>query len=51
MIRAGRRVQKADLWPTVATPQFRDVQIGISRTFPAYEDRRPVREVEQLYVD
>ena len=38
-----------DVWPDSVTPDFTDVQIGISRTEP--RGRRTVREVEYLFLD
>ena len=42
-------------WPESSRLDFRDVEIGISRTVPArFENghlRRPIREVERLFVD
>ena len=46
-----RRDPDRDVWPTGIAPDFRDVDVGISRTLPAHEDRAEVREVEQLYID
>ncbi len=46
-----------DCWPQTVTPDFTDVEIGIARTLPACEGRKPdegqgeVREVEQLFLD
>lgn len=40
-----------DLWPTTVEPDFRDVEIGISRTLPALGAEAAVHEVEQLFVD
>jgi len=38
-----------DLWPKKFVPDLEDVLVSISRTFPAYKDRKEVREVEGLY--
>ncbi|MGR8979197.1 MAG: VTT domain-containing protein [Gammaproteobacteria bacterium] len=40
-----------DPWPMSVQPDFEEVRIAISRTFPAYKNYREVREVEQLYLD
>lgn len=40
-----------DPWPSWIQPALKDVDIGITRTLPAFEDRDAVREVEQLYRD
>lgn len=40
-----------DPWPPALNPDMRDVELGIARTEPAFEGRREVREVEQLYLD
>lgn len=41
--------QGSDVWPDSVTPDFTDVQIGISRTEP--RGRRAIREVENLFLD
>jgi phospholipase D1/2 len=38
-------------WPASVTPDLREVPVAVARTLPAYEDRRAVREVQQLYLD
>ena len=38
-----------DLWPKNLVPDLENVLVSISRTFPAYKDRKEVREVEKLY--
>jgi len=38
-------------WPGNLKPDLTDIHIGISRTLPAYKDRKQVREVETLYTD
>jgi phosphatidylserine/phosphatidylglycerophosphate/cardiolipin synthase-like enzyme/uncharacterized membrane protein YdjX (TVP38/TMEM64 family) len=52
---AGERVQAvrsaADPWPDSVTPDFRAVDVGISRTQPRYDGQTEVREVEQLFLD
>ncbi|KIZ40380.1 hypothetical protein OO17_17930 [Rhodopseudomonas palustris] len=40
-----------DRWPDGVSPDFEDVEIGISRTEPALDASAEVREVEQLYFD
>ncbi len=40
-----------DPWPSGVVPLLQDHECAIARTFPPYEDRRKVREVERLYVD
>ncbi len=40
-----------DPWPEKHTPDFRDIQVAISRTLPAYKGRQGVQEVEKLYKD
>ncbi|KMO39406.1 hypothetical protein VP06_04310 [Methylobacterium aquaticum] len=41
---------KHDTWPAGLAPLLRDVEVGITRTEPAYRDRPAIREVEQLYL-
>lgn len=41
----------SDPWPPSLEPEARDVEVGLARTEPAYRDRAPVREVEQLFLD
>ncbi|MFO7986284.1 MAG: phospholipase D-like domain-containing protein, partial [Desulfatiglandaceae bacterium] len=38
-------------WPVDTEPQLTGVHVGLSRTLPAYKDRKAVREVEALYLD
>lgn len=38
------------LWPQGIVPQFRDVEVGIARTMPAYEGRPAIHEIEKLYL-
>jgi len=38
-------------WPASIEPDFRDADVAIARTQPAYQDQREVREVEQLFLD
>lgn len=40
-----------DPWPGHVRPDFTEVDIGIARTQPRYEEQEEVREVEQLYLD
>lgn len=40
-----------DPWPPSAEVAVREVNVGIARTVPRYEDRHEVREVEKLYLD
>lgn len=40
-----------DPWPEGVAPDFTDVQVGIARTEPAYEDRPAVAEVAALTED
>lgn len=41
----------ADCWPEGLQPDFRDVEIGIARTQPAYGAQPEVREVEALFIE
>lgn len=41
----------ADRWPPDVQPELTDVQVGIARTQPAYDDRPPVQEVLALTLD
>ncbi len=41
----------ASPWPKNLQPDLKDMQLGISRTLPAYKGRKEVREVENLYRD
>jgi len=43
-VRVGMRLPELDA-------DFHDVEIGIARTMPEYDERRETREVEQLYLD
>jgi phosphatidylserine/phosphatidylglycerophosphate/cardiolipin synthase-like enzyme/uncharacterized membrane protein YdjX (TVP38/TMEM64 family) len=51
----GERIAKlrgrSDCWPEHLEADFRDIEIGIARTQPAYEDQEQVREVEALFLD
>jgi phospholipase D1/2 len=47
-----RRTRRAgEPWPAGVTPDLENVPVAISRTAPAYQGRREIREVEALYVD
>jgi phosphatidylserine/phosphatidylglycerophosphate/cardiolipin synthase-like enzyme len=51
-MRDGRkRRDRADPWPPDLAPDLERVEVAIARTEPAYQGRREVREVEQLYVE
>ena len=39
------------IWPHSIKPTFQDIDVGIARTIPEFEDRKAVREIEQLYLD
>lgn len=43
--------ERGDPWPSGLRPDFRNVGVAISRTFPAYNGRDEVREVEALFLD
>jgi phospholipase D1/2 len=43
--------QQGDPWPGSVPPDFTDVQVGIARTQPRYEDQEEVHEVEKLFLD
>jgi phospholipase D1/2 len=40
-----------DTWPDGVAPDFTDVDVGISRTQPRYEEQVQVDEVERLFLD
>lgn len=40
----------AATWPEGLTPSFREVDVGIARTAPEYQDRDAVHEIEALYL-
>jgi uncharacterized membrane protein YdjX (TVP38/TMEM64 family)/phosphatidylserine/phosphatidylglycerophosphate/cardiolipin synthase-like enzyme len=40
-----------DPWPENLAPEFRNVEIGVSRTEPPFSDRNEVREIETLFHD
>jgi phospholipase D1/2 len=41
----------ADPWPDSVTPDFTDVDVGIARSQPAYDDDDAVSEIESLFLD
>jgi len=41
----------SDVWPRNVEPTIRNTQVAIARTFPAFEDRPEIREVEKLHLD
>ena len=41
----------SDPWPDQVKPDFKDVDVGISRTQPRYEGQTDVREVQRLFLD
>lgn len=41
----------SDPWPAGLAPDFTDVDVGIARTQPHYDDEVQAREVEQLFFD
>ena len=51
----GRKLRavrtSADPWPPAIEPQVTDATIAVSRTLPARDPERPVREVEALFLD
>jgi phosphatidylserine/phosphatidylglycerophosphate/cardiolipin synthase-like enzyme len=38
-------------WPAELPAQFKDVDIAIARSAPAFDNRRAVKEIERLYLD
>jgi len=40
-----------DPWPDHVAPDFTDLDIGIARTQPKFEEQLQVREIERLFVD
>jgi phosphatidylserine/phosphatidylglycerophosphate/cardiolipin synthase-like enzyme/uncharacterized membrane protein YdjX (TVP38/TMEM64 family) len=40
----------AAIWPEALDVHLQGADVGIARTMPAYENRAPAREVEQLYL-
>lgn len=49
--RPPRPAATAEIWPEALEPMFRDVDIAISRTRAAYDDRSGVNEIETLFID
>lgn len=39
------------IWPEGLEPTFTDVDVAIARTHPGYDDAKPAREIERLYLD
>jgi phosphatidylserine/phosphatidylglycerophosphate/cardiolipin synthase-like enzyme/uncharacterized membrane protein YdjX (TVP38/TMEM64 family) len=48
---ASAKTVSASPWPENLPPDLLDIQVGISRTLPAYKGRKQVLEVETLYID
>ncbi len=46
-----RPASQNSIWTNVANIEFEKVDVGISRTLPLYQGRRPVYEVERLFQD
>jgi phospholipase D1/2 len=42
---------EGDPWPEHVAPHFTDVDVGIARTQPRYEEQQQVREVERLFLE
>jgi phosphatidylserine/phosphatidylglycerophosphate/cardiolipin synthase-like enzyme len=42
---------ESDPWPQELEPHFRSVEVAIARTRGEYGERKPVREIEALYLD
>jgi phosphatidylserine/phosphatidylglycerophosphate/cardiolipin synthase-like enzyme/uncharacterized membrane protein YdjX (TVP38/TMEM64 family) len=40
-----------DPWPDHVAPDFTDLDMGIARTQPKFEEQQQVREIERLFVD
>ncbi len=40
-----------DAWPQSVTPDFRDVDVAISRTQPEFDSQKEIREVERMFLD
>ncbi|MGC7402824.1 VTT domain-containing protein [Pandoraea pneumonica] len=40
-----------DPWPASVAPDLTDIEVGISRTAPAFEGRGAVQEIQTLYLD
>ncbi|HKK97823.1 MAG TPA: phospholipase D-like domain-containing protein [Marivita sp.] len=39
------------IWPEGLQPSFKDIDVAISRTAPAYGDRTAIHEIENLYLE
>lgn len=39
------------IWPARVKAQFRNIEVGLSRTLPMWRDQAEVREVERLHLD
>ncbi len=48
---ASKNPGSASPWPKNLQPDLKEMQLGISRTLPAYKGRKEVCEVENLYRD
>jgi phospholipase D1/2 len=52
---SSRRLRRVDVpadpWPAAVEPDFRDVEVGVARTRPAYDDETELRQVEAAYLD
>ena len=40
-----------DPWPQSITPDLTEIDVGIARTYPAFEDKDEIRECETLFFD
>ena len=40
-----------DPWPQSVTPDLTEIDVGIARTYPAFEDKDEIRECETLFFD
>jgi phosphatidylserine/phosphatidylglycerophosphate/cardiolipin synthase-like enzyme len=51
----GKRLQPVsgatDCWPAILASDFDNVRVAVSRSMPAYRDRRAVLEIERVYLD
>ena len=51
----GKRLQavsvETECWPANLASDFDNVRVAVSRSMPAYRDRRPVLEIERVYLD
>ena len=48
---AAAPAERTDAWPASLEPDLERVKVAVALTLPAYKDREPVREIEQLYLD